>query len=184
MGLLDSLLGNTQKRDEYREYLDRYEKGEPWDGYSDREVVDRYEQVTSGMSREDYEEAATEAFERLSPQQRRQLLEHVRSRANERHLDMPQLNREYGDRDFEDPRELARITSGLQERQPGLLEQLLGGLGGGTRQEIRGRQEQESVFDNPLAKAALAGIAAMAVKRVMNRQSGGNLGTRINDRMI
>jgi hypothetical protein len=50
------------------------------------------------------------------------------------------------------------------QQQPGLLGQLLGaGTGGGSAAGGVGQ-----VLANPLAKAALAGIAAVAVTRMMN----------------
>ena len=49
----------------------------------------------------------------------------------------------------------------MHQEQPGLLGQLLSGGGGGG--------EGGSMLDNPLAKAALAGVTAMAVKRMMSR---------------
>jgi hypothetical protein len=52
------------------------------------------------------------------------------------------------------------MTSRMEQQQPGILSQLLGGGGGGAG----------SLLDNPLAKAALAGVAAMAVKQLMNRR--------------
>src|ERR671939_41497 len=49
-----------------------------------------------------------------------------------------------------------------QEQQPGILGQLLGGaLGGG------GSGGSQGMLESPIAKAALAGIAAMAVKQMM-----------------
>ena len=80
------------------------------------------------------------------------------------------------------------------------MEQLLGGLGGGLlggqqqRQLPRSQQsyrddQQQTIFDSPIAKAALAGIAAIAVKRAMSGQGFGNKpgglqGNRVRDDMI
>ncbi len=54
---------------------------------------------------------------------------------------------------------LAQVTSRMEQQQPGILGQLLGGGGAGGG--------AGNMLDNPLAKAALAGVAAMAVKRMM-----------------
>jgi hypothetical protein len=56
---------------------------------------------------------------------------------------------------------LANITSQIHQ-QPGLLRDLLGGLTG-NRETI----SSGGIFGSPLAKAALAGIAAMLVKKVL-----------------
>jgi hypothetical protein len=63
---------------------------------------------------------------------------------------------------LQDPGYLAQVTGGMQQRQPGMLEQLLGGGGGGGG----GRG---GMLSNPLAKATLAGVAAMAVKKMTGR---------------
>jgi hypothetical protein len=56
---------------------------------------------------------------------------------------------------------LANITSQLHQ-QPGLLRDILGGLTGNRESSGSG-----GILSNPLAKAALAGIAAMLVKKVL-----------------
>jgi hypothetical protein len=62
----------------------------------------------------------------------------------------------------------------VQQQQPGLLGQL---LGGGQVANSSG-----NLFSSPLAKAALAGVAAMAVKNMMGGMGTGggmpNLGGR------
>jgi hypothetical protein len=57
----------------------------------------------------------------------------------------------------QDPGALARMTTRVQQEQPDLLSQLLGGQGA-------------SALDNPFVKAALAGIAAMAVRRMLGQR--------------
>jgi hypothetical protein len=54
------------------------------------------------------------------------------------------------------------MTSQIHQ-EPGLLRDLLGGLTGGNRET----SNSGSILSNPLAKAALAGIAAMLVKKVL-----------------
>jgi hypothetical protein len=57
---------------------------------------------------------------------------------------------------------LAQITSQLHQ-QPGLLRDLLGGLTGGKSAS----GSAGSILSSPLAKAALAGITAMLVKKAL-----------------
>lgn len=40
MGILDELLGGGQRQKECREFVDRYEQGDPSEGYSDQERWD------------------------------------------------------------------------------------------------------------------------------------------------
>ena len=81
-------------------------------------------------------------------------------RAQSRRLDLPGLTpvqgQGFGDLDW-----LANITSQIHQ-QPGLLRDLLGGLTGS-----KGTSSSGSLLSSPLAKAALAGIAAMLVKRAL-----------------
>ena len=64
----------------------------------------------------------------------------------------------------DDPRELARTTSRLRQGDGGGVD--LGDLFGGSR---GGGGGVGDLMSNPLAKAALGGIAAMAMKRMMGR---------------
>jgi hypothetical protein len=56
---------------------------------------------------------------------------------------------------------LSNITGQLHQ-QPGLLRKILGGLPGNSQSGSGG-----SIFSNPIAKAAMAGITAMVVKKVL-----------------
>jgi len=63
---------------------------------------------------------------------------------------------------FQEPGGLAQMATQVHQQNPGLLGQLLGGApGGGTGSGMLG---------SPVARAALAGIAAMAMRNVL----GGN----------
>ena len=72
MGLLDSLLGDPQQQQDYQNYVQRYQQGPPHEGYSDQEVLQRYQQVAPQLPAQDYEAAAMQAFNRMSPQERAQ----------------------------------------------------------------------------------------------------------------
>jgi hypothetical protein len=156
MGLLQGLLGS--QREEFDDFVNRYDQGAPWDGISQEEAVSRYQQVATQVPPDVYEQSAEEAFSRLSPQQRVQLGQYLRRQGRERNLPVADFDQDGIEDRFQDPRQLARMTSQIDQRQPGLLGQLLGG-GGGTG-------GQGGMLENPIAKAALAGIAAMAVKRM------------------
>src|SRR4029453_2554918 len=42
MVILYELLGGGQRQKEYRDFIERYEQGDPSEGYSDQEVLKRY----------------------------------------------------------------------------------------------------------------------------------------------
>jgi hypothetical protein len=156
MGLLQGLLGS--QREEFDDFVNRYDQGAPWDGISQEEAVSRYQQVATQVPPDVYEQSAEEAFSRLSPQQRMQLGQYLRQQGRQRNLGIPDFDQDGIDDRFQDPRQLARMTSQMDQRQPGMLGQLLGASGG--------MGGQGGMLENPIAKAALAGIAAMAVKRM------------------
>jgi hypothetical protein len=65
MNLLEILAESGGKNREYDQFVSRYEPGDPSDGYSDQEVLDRYGSPAHKVSPTDYEQAAREAFGRL-----------------------------------------------------------------------------------------------------------------------
>ncbi len=158
MGLLDELLGGGQQRQDYHDFVNRYDQGPPWTGISDREAVSRYQQVATRLPPDMYQQSAEEAFARMSPQERMEFARHLQQRSRQQSLDFPDFNQDGIDDRYQDPRMLAQVTSRMEQQQPGILGQLLGGGAGGGA---------GSMLDNPLAKAALAGVAAMAVKKMM-----------------
>ena len=157
--LMNMLQSGGPRRQEYEDFVQRYDQGEPWDGITDDEAYSRHDEIQQHLSDDDYELSAAEAFERLRPDQRRELARMLRSRGRERGVD-------FGDDDsddesmYEDPRRLARMTRKARKQKPDMLGQLLGGGGGGGG--------GGGMMGNPLAKAALAGVAAMAAKRMFN----------------
>ena len=59
MGILDELLGGGQRQKDYRDFVDRYEQGDPSEGYSDQEVLERYGEVSHAVRPPDqYAQAA------------------------------------------------------------------------------------------------------------------------------
>jgi hypothetical protein len=160
MGLLESLLGTEGQRQDFQDFVNRYHDGPPEVGYSGQEVLNRYQQVAPQMPAEDYERAAQEAFQRMSPQQRAGFLQYLQQQTQGQNIPWPAGTAPTTPVLPQDPSALAQIVTGLHQQQPGLLGQLLGGGGGGGG----------SLLDNPAAKAALAGIAAIAVKNLMARR--------------
>jgi hypothetical protein len=158
MNMLEQILGGGQKREELQDLIKRYEKGHPSEGYSDQEVMDRYGQVASKLPHDTYRESAEEAFARLSPQEREQFMDFLRQRAQEKQVSIPGLDTN-GQQGTPTAGELAEVTTTAHEQQSGFLRDLLSGSG-----------DVGKIFDNPLAKAALVGIAAIAAKKLMDNR--------------
>ena len=160
MDMLGQILGGGQRREEYQDFVNRYDTGAPWDGISDQEAYSRYQQVAPQLSPDMYQQSAQEAFSRMSPQQRMQLGQHLQQQSRQQGFNIPDFNQDGIDDRFQDPAYLAQATGRLNQQQPGILGDLLGGGGG---QGMGG----QSMLQSPIAKAALAGIAAVAVKNMM-----------------
>ena len=168
MNLLEMLLGNSEKRGGFEDFLIRFEEGPPSEGYEDREVLDRYGEVSHRVSPSDYRQAARDAFGHLSQADREEFGRMLAGQAQNRGLDLPGLSpgqgRGFGDLDW-----LSNIAGQLHQ-QPGLLRDILGGLtGGGGTSSSPG--SSGGLLSSPLAKAALAGITAMLVKRFLGGSS-------------
>jgi hypothetical protein len=158
---LGGLFGNDDERRQAQDFTRRYEQGAPWDGISDDEASSHYGRVASRLSPDEYESSAAEAFSRLDPQQRRELARVLRQQAQGRNVDLGDFDG--SDDEYEDPRRLGRLTGRIQQQQPDLLGGLLGGMGGMGG----GSGGGGGLLSSPIGKAALGGIAAMAMKRMM-----------------
>jgi predicted RNA-binding Zn ribbon-like protein len=159
MGILDDLLGGGARQRDYQDFVNRYEQGQPSEGYSDQEVVDRYREVAHAVPPDQYAQAAQEALARLSPEERAAFVKMLQERAQARGATLP---RQVGS----DPRDLGQVLTDLHQK-PGQLRDILGG-----GDAPAGSSGSPSILASPLARAALAGIAAMVVKRVMRGSAG------------
>jgi hypothetical protein len=162
--LFRSLLGGGQQQQESQDFIQRYQQGPPAQGYSDQEVLNRYQQVASQVPPDVYQQSAEQAFARMSPQERQEFAAWMQQRAQQQNVQIPDLNGDgVDDRLQQDPHALAQATTQVQQQQPGFLGQLFGGGGGGNAQ---GSMPQM----NTAQKAALAGIAALALKTVIDNR--------------
>ncbi len=155
MSFLENLMGGGQQRQEFQDFAGRYDQGHPAEGYDDNEVVNRYQQVSQQLSPQDYQQASQQSFERMSPQERMQFGQHMQQQAQQQGYQDPAWGE--NDNQYQDPGYLSQVTGRMHQQQPGMLGQLLGGGGGGGG----------GMLGNPLAKAALAGVAAMGVRMLM-----------------
>jgi hypothetical protein len=169
--VLKGLFGGQEEEDDdrrrarARDFVNRYEQGPPSEGYGNDEVLRNYRAVTDRLSPEQYQEAAAESFSRLSKEERRQMRRAMKKKTGGRI-----------DAASDDPRDLAKAASRFQQEESasGGLASLFDFGGGGDDDQKRGglvdakRDEGGDLLDNPLAKAALAGVAAFAVKKFLD----------------
>ncbi|MBV9581400.1 MAG: hypothetical protein JO057_22710 [Chloroflexi bacterium] len=170
MGLLDSVLSNPQQQQDLQGYVQRYQQGAPQEGYSDQEVLQRYQQVAPQLNQQEYQAAAQQAFDRMSPQDRQQFGQYVEQQLGAQGTPNPGFGQNGGPQTYQDASYLAQQTAQLHQQQPGLLGQLLGGGGSSGS----GNSGGGGILANPAAKAALAGIAAMAVSNAIGGNKSGN----------
>ena len=162
MGILDELLGG-QRQKEYKDFVNHYEQGAPSEGYSDQEVLKRYGEVAHAVPRDQYAQAAQEALAKLSPEQRAAFVKMLQEQAAARGVTLPQQV-------VPEPKELGKVVTDLHET-PGQLRDILSGGNVQAGEQAAGPNPITEILSSPMAKALLAGVAAMVVKRVMQGSS-------------
>lgn len=186
MNLLEQFLGGGPQQQNYQDYqnfVNRYDQGAPWEGYSAQEVLNRYQQIAPQLPANVFQQAAHDSLSRMQPHERQQLGQFLQQQAQSQGINIPGLNQEGAANRFQDPGFLSQIMGQMHQQHQGLLPQLLSGIAGGGGSSgggslmgsigemmggggtTGGGQSGGSLLSNPLAKAALAGITAMAVKR-------------------
>ena len=119
MGILDELVGGGQRQKDYKDFVDRYEQGDPSEGYSDQEVLKRYGEVSHSVPPDQYAQAAREALGKLSPEDRAEFLKMLQQRAAARGVKLP-------GKVASDPTDLGKMLTDLHKK-PGQLRDILGG---------------------------------------------------------
>jgi hypothetical protein len=160
MGILDELLAGGTRQNEYKDFVNRYEQGAPSEGYSDQEVLKRYSEVAHAVAPDHYAQAAEEALSKLSPAERAALVKMLQDQAAARGVTLPPTV-------APEPKELGQVLTDLHGK-PGQLRDMLGGGAAQPQEQASGSSPIIDILTSPMAKAVLAGIAAMVVKRVMS----------------
>src|SRR5918998_3083335 len=125
------MLGGGQQRQQFQDFANRYQQGAPFDGISDEDALQNYQQVAPHLPPQMWQESAQESFSRLSPQQRMELGRYLQQGAQQRGVSFPDMNRDGVDDRMQDPRYLAQVAGQMRQQQPGLFSQLLGSAMGG-----------------------------------------------------
>ena len=154
MGILDELLAGGHRQQEYKDFIERYEQGDPSQGYSDQEVLKRYGEVSHAVQPDQYAQAAQEALSKLSPEERAAFVKLLQQRAAARGLTLPGPV-------ATEPKDLGQVLTDLHKK-PGQLRDMLGAPAQ-PQAQAPGSSPITDILTSPMAKAVLAGIAAMVV---------------------
>jgi hypothetical protein len=114
MGILDRLFGQQPA------FQSREPQRAP-ETLTDEQALERYRYLVRTAPPEAIEEAHREAFERLTPEQRRQVLQDLNA--------VTPASERVADESRADPRTLARMATRSELRQPGILERSFQGPG-------------------------------------------------------
>src|SRR6476661_8078781 len=142
MGMLDELLAGGQRQKEYSDFVDRYEQGDPSQGYSDQEVLKRYGEVSHAVPPDQYAQAAQEALSKLSPEERAEFVKMLQDRAAARGVKLP-------GNVAPEPKELGQVLTDLHKK-PGQLH------GAQPEEQASGSSPITDILTSPMAKAVLA----------------------------
>jgi hypothetical protein len=91
----------------------------------DEQAIARYRYMLKTAPPETIEQAHAEAFAKLTPDQRRKVLDQLSA-------ELPDAERAAAARMGDNPAELARVATRAEVRQPGTMERVFGRLGGGA----------------------------------------------------
>ncbi len=58
MTFLRNILGGGQQQQDYQGVVNRYDQGHPSEGYSDQEVMNRYQQIAPNLSPQQYQQGS------------------------------------------------------------------------------------------------------------------------------
>ena len=147
--LLGGLFGGQDDDDEpvrrqrANDFIERYERGRPYDGIDDDEVIQNYRATAGRLSPQEYEEATAESLGRLSREERRELRRRMRQ----------QGGGQFDNDEDDDPL--------------GGLGGMLGGMFGGGGESAQASSSGGDLLGGPLGKAVLGGVAAVAMKKMM-----------------
>lgn len=142
-GLLGGQSGTLQN------IINAFQTGNHQDAPDDQ-VATTHTQVADQLPADQYQQAARDAFEKLTPEQRQQFLDELKTGALAQGVDHETIQNASAD-----PGSLAQATAQVQQQQPGSLGQMFAPGG---------------VFSSPLAKTVLLGITAMAASRLTQRR--------------
>jgi hypothetical protein len=161
-------------RRDYQDFVERFRQGPR--AVSEEEAASRYEQVAPNLPPDVYQRSAQEVFAQLTPEQRMQLGQALVQSARQQGQSFPDVNEDGVDDRLQDPDYLAQTAARVQEKQPGLLSQLLGGdrpapSGGVPAGSVPSGGGMGGMLGSPMAKGILGGIAGVGLMNMLTGPS-------------
>lgn len=147
MSTFDKLMGNAAPE---RQPSDT--RGGGIQGFTDEQAIERYRYLLKTAPPDAVEQAHEEAFARLSPEQRRTILQQLAA-------DMPEYEQRPTGPTTDDPRSLARMATRAEMRRTGTLERVFGAMSGGG-----------IAFGGLLAGSFLSGLAGTVLGSMVAQQ--------------
>ena len=172
-------------RRDHQDFVERFRQGPR--AVSEQEAASRYEQVAPNLPPDVYQRSAQEVFAQLTPEQRMQLGQALVQSARQQGQSFPDVNEDGVDDRLQDPDYLAQTAARVQEKQPGLLSQLLGGgrpapSGGVPAGSVPSGGGMGGMLGSPMAKGILGGIAGAGLMNMLtgpSYYSGGLFGAPV-----
>lgn len=154
MDLLQQFFGtNPQRQQEYADFVQRYQD-DP-NSISDEEAARRYREMMRNASPKMAAEAHQHAFEQLPQQDRRAVADRFRSATEDPNRPFDGYTYSNAD-EAADPRNLGQMAGRASEKDPDLLEQLVG---------------KDSPLNSTMGKVAMAAGAAFLASRFLGGQN-------------
>ena len=117
MRMLDELLEDLG-RDSFEDFTRRWERGAPWEALRDEEAIAYYDRIVEEIGPPEFQEAALASLERLSREERRELVGEMQRNARREDLNYPGVH----DEGIDEPQALAALLARMHaERRGGRL---------------------------------------------------------------
>jgi len=163
------------EKDKARDFVNRYEDGDPTEGYSKEEAVEYFGKVAKHAPPATMEKAVRQSVNKLNPDQRKEFATMLQQR-KEGQVDRPMTENQPASDNVDDIMGNLFGGSGGSNGGGGGLGDILGGLLGGGASTNAGTVDGGQgggglgdILGSSVGKAVLAGAAAFAMKELMDK---------------
>ncbi len=144
----------------YQQYANAWDQGN-YQQIPHQDAWQNYNQFMNNAPPQMVEQVHQQYYQQMPPQERGGLLQGIMGGLMQRGVSPQQMGVQNTDPYSMSPADAARVTSYAQQQHPDVLQQVFAPGG---------------VLGNPMAKMAVAGLAALAAKQFLGGGGGGNQG--------